>query len=525
MGNASFRARIGEFAGREHIRGEAIIILIALCKLALHLATAGRFGYFIDELYTVAMGRHLGQGFVDVPPLAPILTGGWTAIFGVSLFSIRALAGIIGAVTVYMAGRMAREMGLRPAGQGLVATAVLFSGAHAAFNSFLAYDGFDQLLSCVFFFFVVRLMRTGDKRLWIAVGTAAGAALMAKYTLLFIGLAFAIALVVSARRKDLLTPWPWLGAAAAVLIALPWGIWQGLHGWPVIEYWRNYARIRVYNATVPEFAIMQLVMYNPVSAPLWLGGLAWLLFSKAAKPFRLLGLTALAAYAVFFLTRAKGYMSAALYPPLFAAGAMAIQGWIDRRPRGRRWAPPAAAAVIAGFGALMLPATVPILDAGATLAYVRKVGFIWNNVKLGSVESALPQIFADRFGWPEDVESVAKAYGRLTEAEKPDCLIVASFYGLAGAIDVLGRDRGLPPASSGHLSYWLWGYRGKSGNVAIFAGYSPYVLRSLYESVEPAIRAKDEPMASNYNRRVAVNVCRGLKVPIERLWEELKHYD
>jgi hypothetical protein len=61
------------------LSGELALVVIALAKFGLHLAMAGRYGYFVDEFYTVAMGRHIAGGFVDVPPLAPILTGAWTS--------------------------------------------------------------------------------------------------------------------------------------------------------------------------------------------------------------------------------------------------------------------------------------------------------------------------------------------------------------------------------------------------------------------------------------------------------------
>jgi hypothetical protein len=499
--------------------GEMAIILIALGKFALHLATANRYGYFIDELYTIAMGKHVAGGFVDVPPLVPIITGAWTGLFGASLFSIRFLAAVFGALTVYAAGRIGRELGLKPAGQAFVALTALVSPILLAMNSFMAYDGPDQFLSAAFFFAAVKLLKGKDPRLWIAVGAAGGLALMAKYTMLFLALAFLIGILISDRRKDLATPWPWLGALCAVLIALPWGIWQAFHHWPLIDYWQNYARTRVYRAGPGEFAVTQLISYNPLAAPLWLGGLAWLLMAITAKPFRALGFTALAAYAIFFLTSAPAYMTASLYPFLYSAGYMAIQGWSAKGKRA--WAAPSAAVLIALTGAAMMPTLIPLLSPEKTVDYNRRFTGLWSKAKVNNgIWNKLPQYMADRLGWPELVEAVAKAYSGLSDIEKSDCLILTQNYGQAGAIDLLGGKYGLPKAASGHNSYYLWGYGGKSGDTTIAVGLVEPLLRALFTEVEFSCVSANVPLAMVYNREVPIYVCRNPIQPLDAIWRD-----
>ena len=56
----------------------------------------------------------------------------------------------------------------------------------------------------------------------------------------------------------------------------------------------------------------------------------------------------------------------------------------------------------------------------------------------------LPQQYADMFGWEEMTALVAEAYSRLTPEERQRCRVFGQNYGEAGAIDVLGRQFGLP---------------------------------------------------------------------------------
>src|SRR5260370_5144952 len=88
----------------------------------------------------------------------------------------------------------------------------------------------------------------------------------------------------------------------------------------------------------------------------------------------------------------------------------------------------------------------------------------------------LPQHFADQYGWEEIVAEVKQAYMKLSLEERAGCGIFAQDYGQAGAIDFFGRRYGLPPALSGHQTYFLWGPRGYSGNCLIVLDDSREVL-------------------------------------------------
>ncbi len=68
-----------------------LIAVFSIAALLVHLLTNGRYGYFRDELYYIACGRHLAFGYVDQPPLSILLLRLSQLLLGDSLFAIRLL--------------------------------------------------------------------------------------------------------------------------------------------------------------------------------------------------------------------------------------------------------------------------------------------------------------------------------------------------------------------------------------------------------------------------------------------------
>ena len=80
----------------------------------------------------------------------------------------------------------------------------------------------------------------------------------------------------------------------------------------------------------------------------------------------------------------------------------------------------------------------------------------------------------------------------------------------------------LPPALSGHLTYFLWGPRGFSGDVVIVLDDNRQRLEELFESVELAGRVQHR--WSMPYQQFDVFVCRGMRRPLEAVWPQVKNY-
>ena len=77
----------------------------------LHVLCNNRYGYFRDEFDYISCGRHLAWGYVDQPPLLPILSRICLAIFGESLRSVRLVPALTCAALIVFTGILARELG------------------------------------------------------------------------------------------------------------------------------------------------------------------------------------------------------------------------------------------------------------------------------------------------------------------------------------------------------------------------------------------------------------------------------
>jgi hypothetical protein len=224
---------------------------------------------------------------------------------------------------------------------------------------------------------------------------------------------------------------------------------------------------------------------------------------------------------VFVVLNGKNYYLGPIYAAYFAASAVVIENLIERWRQA--WLKPALAGLILAAGAWLAPIVMPVLPVDQFISYMEKLPFKIPRSEHSHMRALLPQHYADQFGWEEIVAKVNQAYTRLSLEERPGCGIFAQDYGQAGAIDFLGRRYGLPPALSGHQTFFLWGPRGYSGNCLIVLDDRPERLEGYFEHVEYVGKSADNPYA--LEREIPVFICRGAKFgSLAEVWPQLKKW-
>ena len=500
-----------------------LLLGLSATKLLVHVLLATRYGYFRDELYFLDCGRHLGWGYVDHAPLIGLVAR-LALLMGGSLHALRIFPAVAGALLVALTMLMACRLGAGRFGQALAGLSVLVAPIYLGMDSILSMNAFEPLfwMGCVYL--LIRIIQSGDSRLWIGVGVLAGLGLMNKHSTLFFLAALAAGVLLTRLRGELLKPWPWIAAAVALLIVLPNLAWEVAHGFPTLEDLENVAREGKNVVLGPlEFVTQQIIILHPVLFPLWLSGLIYL-FAGLGGRYRALGWTYLVLAVMLFFLKGKNYYLAPIYPMLFAAGAAGLDAGLTRwrATAGRVWPKAVVAGLVLAAGAVTAPLVLPILPPERYVAYEDALGFAPPKTEVHH-DGPLPQLFGDQFGWEELVGDVARIYGSLPPDERARTAIFANNYGEAGAINLFGPKYGLPPAISAHQTHYFWGPRGFRGDILIVLQSDRDELAQVCASVEQA-GEHHHPWGMEEENR-PIYICRGLKVPLPKLWPSLKHWN
>ena len=373
--------------------------VIAAVFVAVELALSDRYGFLQDELYFIVAGHHLAFGYVDQPPIGPLLTR-ITGILGVSPTAIRIIPALAGGAIVVMTARLAALFGAGRFGRVLAAfimacAPVLLGAVHIGNTTPLDLLAWTAVLLCV----TTALLRHRP-RWWLAAGVVAGLGLEADNLVVLLLICLTVGLLASMQRPVLWTTWPWLGAGIAAVIWAPNLIWQATHGWPQLAM---SAVLHQQNTAPADYAgalPAQLIYLGLLVAPLIVAGFVVL---WRTPELRFLAITAsLVLVYVLAWVPGKVYYADGVAPAVLAAGALAAERWIARarRPRGRRWLIVAASFV----GVVVaLPSVLPILPVGDV-----------HDLPASSQQSSL----GDTIGWPQLTERGGGA-GRGPGAGRP----------------------------------------------------------------------------------------------------------
>jgi len=517
--------------------GMLIVAAIALAKFAFHCYFNNRYDYFRDEFDYLACGNHPAWGYVDQPPLIPFLIHIWRAIGGDSLRSIRFIPALASSLLVVQTAVLAREFGGRRFALLLSAVTVVVAPQYLSNGSLLGTNCLEPNLWMGCAYFAILAIKRNDPRYWLWFGVVAGFGLEEKYSIAVFGLGIVTGLLLTAQRRVFLNPWIWVGGLAAFLVFLPNLLWNIHYHWPFVELMRNIrAEGRDVVLPLPQYFFQQTLLVHPFTAPIWITGLIAFFVSPRLKAYRALGWCYLTCFTVFFVLHGKNYYLAPIYPMLLAAGAVVIESAIEGRKidgretasleagRHRRaWLKAAIVILLLAAGAHLAPVVVPVLSPDKFIAYMKYLPMKLPVMEHSHARAVLPQWYSDQFGWEEIVAETGKAYNQLSPAERTGCGIFAQDYGQAGAIDFYGPRYGLPPALSGHQTYWLWGPRGYSGNCLIVLDDTRERLEELFDSVEFVGISADNPYA--LEQRIPVFICRGAKFgTLDKVWPKLKRW-
>jgi hypothetical protein len=496
----------------------ALVIIAGIATFVLHVVRSGAYGYERDELYFMWCAQHLAWGYVDQPPLIALVAKIATLLFGTSLVGIRLLPALAAAATVAVTGRVARRLGGGPFAQGIAMLALALAPFYLAVGSMLTMNAFEPLLwmSAAYLFF--KAEHDDRPGRWLALGLVIGLGLLNKYSMFFYLASACVAIALTPQRRAFRRPGFWLAVAVGVVLVAPSIWWQTAHGWPQLEVLRNAASTKNVVPGPLGFFLQQILMMNPISAPLWLAGLGYLLLSREGERLRWFGYTYVILSLLYLALQAKVYYLAPIYPVLFGAGGVVV----ERALRTRTALAAAYSIVLALSGLAMAPEAFPLLPLRAFIAYQHI--FDVRGIKMEKhPQGTVPQQFADMLGWDTLAATMARAYEALPEDRRAKAAILTHDYGQAAAIDFYGRAYRLPHALSGHNNYFLYGTQGYSGDVVLAVGLDPRLLRTEWRSVKRVATFHDDYVLPDQND-LPIYVCSDRIGSFAAWWPHVKRY-
>ena len=477
------------------------VLLVSGLMFAALIALSGSYGFHGDEMYYVVAGQHPAFGYVDQPPLTPLLSAASVALFGVSPTAVRLLPALEMALVVILVALIARDLGGSQRAQILAAITAALSGYLGAGHLDTTTEP-DLLAWAIILWLLLKLLAGGDRRLWLAVGLVAGIALENKDTILFLGAGLAVGLVVARRWEVVRSPWPWAAVGIALLLWLPNLAWQATNGWPQLTMAQAISQYAGDNRG--QIVPLLWLFTGPLLFPVTAAGLIWILRSKAAAPWRGIGIAALVGIALVVISGGKAYYAIGSTPVFMAAGSVLLDRWLTRGHVRVRAVSFATAAVLSG--ALIAYLTLPILP----LSTYATTG----------LPAAVPDT-ANEVGWPQFVSTVEGVVATLPADERAYAVILTNDYSEASPLLLLGT--GLPPIYSGHNAYWAWGPPPADRTVVVHVGdWRPADWGQFFVGCHVVATIDNGLGINNGEQGEAVSLCIGLRAPWTTLWPELR---
>ena len=497
-----------------------VITGFSLAVLLVHLLTNQRYGYFRDELYFIACARQLDFGYVDLAPFSALMLRIDLMLFGTSLFALRLFPAIAGAFIVALTGALARQLRGRAWAAALSCTATLCALVYLSIGNFY----FAQCLRTVALDWL-RLPARPDHQRWTTAFVALVRSLRRTWTgeqtfdRLFC-CRFGRGPFDNARASS---PYQFVALAG----------WTNRTSARAAEHRRaNATRLAHLGAAAKHRAQSQECradagpIYRAADSINEPGDVSDLV----RRSLLAIGLAkrATLSRARFRLSDCVGRIHYHARQELLSRPSLpdaVCRRWRCRRARFRVANGMVEAGIRRGDdrrGRAPHPTRDSDLPPEQLVAYMRTIHLAPPRTET-SHTAALPQLFADQFGWEEMVRSVGRVYDSLSPNEQKRAAIFCQNYGEAGAIDLFGAKYRLPLALSGHQNYFLWGPRGYTGEIVVVLEERADDEREHFQLVEDRGLVESSPWAMPWEQRVHVYICRGLKGTLRDLWPKLRN--
>jgi len=480
-------------------------VLSAMAAVATVLTVfSDGYGYHRDELYFRMLRPD--WGYVDQPPLGPLLTRLFSSVVADEPWAIRLPATAATVASVLVLALITRELGGGRGAQMLCAWAYAFAALPLIMGHALLTSTLDMPVWPAVLLFVIRAQLRRQPQWWLAAGVVVGLSMYNKLLVAVLLVALAAGLALVGPRRVLWSKWVLGAAALALVIGSPNIVYQVSHDWPQLSMGRalannNGAEVR---ATMWPFL---LLMLGPPLVPIWVAGLISLVRRREWRAVRFLAAAFPVLLALVFVMGSQFYYPFGLVAALFAAGCVPTCEWIARAVRWRRLLVVAAVSLNAAVSAALGLPLVPQSALGDTPV------------------PSVNQVAQDSVGWPTYVSQIAGVYTTLSPADRSRTVVVTSNYGEAGAVARYGTQFSLPAVYSAHNQLYYDGRPPETATMAILVGGQLEEATTSFESCDVVDRLDNGLGVDNEEQGQPVAICAGPRGGWVAVWPLLRHED
>ncbi|MEV0146919.1 MULTISPECIES: glycosyltransferase family 39 protein [unclassified Nonomuraea] len=468
--------------------------VVVACLVAVLLLLGDRYGYHRDELYFRVLSEYPAWGYVDQPPLTPLIARLSIALFGDTLFALKIFPAVAAALLVVLATLITRELGGGRVAQAVAALGVATGAYTLVAGHTMLTLSFDLPFWAAAGLFAIKALRREEPRWWVAFGVVAGLATYNKLLIAMLALGLAAGLLLAGPRRVLASPWLWAGAAIALVLAAPNLVYQATHDWPQLKMAAALSEGEGDEQRV-MFVPMQFGLFGPVVAVI--GGFGWWRLWKDRR-VRAVAVAFPAAAVLTVLSGGRFDYTAGLVLLLFTAGCVSVEA----AGAGRVWL---AVASLVVNGLVCAVIALPLLPADRLAA---------------TPIPEIDEVVRESVGWPQFAAAVRGILDTLPPEERARAIVLTGSYGEQGAL----ARAGIPRVYSGQNQLHLYGPPPETGTVAVAVNIGRRGMYRQYTTCEQRAVVDNRVGVQNELQGMPVFLCRGLKGSWRAAWPLYQHY-
>lgn len=310
---------------------------------------------------------------------------------------------------------------------------------------------FTHLFWLLSFYQFVRFIKTFDNKylLYLTISLAFG--FLTKFDILFFIAGLVSLLLIEKTRKAILTKSIWKYILIFILIISPNLWWQYQHQFPVLNMFSLLYKTQLDKLTISGVLKDLIIMLNPLTIFIWVGGLLFMFSKKYSSFFRPIAISIIIPLLLFLITKSKAYYFVPTVLTLLMFGSI----WFEQNILSKRkWVLYPATILLIASGILFAPFGLSLLPLNR---FVKFAKLKMKNERLQNERFQVDcQEYFAQTKWENTLTALKQVYDSLPETEKQTCMIWGKHYSQAGGVNLYRVDYGLPKAFSYHGRFYLW---------------------------------------------------------------------